>query len=133
MLAQGHRPDLIISSPAKRARLTARRIAKELGFFKSDVETDEDLYFSGVRSMLNVLETLDDDLQKVMIVGHNPSMTNFLNMLCSTSVVNMPTCAIAVIGFDIATWGDLCLAEGELLGYDYPKGPGDFTEGLAGQ
>lgn len=133
MMAQGHKPDLIISSPAKRAKLTAGKIAKELGFFKSDVETDSDLYFSGVRSMLNVLEVLDDDYQKVMVVGHNPSMTNFLNMLCSTSVVNMPTCAIAVIGFDIATWGDLYLAEGELLGYDYPKGPGDFTEGLTVQ
>jgi len=133
MVAQGHRPDLIISSPAKRARLTARKIAKELGFDKSDVETDADLYFSGIRSMLSVLEVLDDDYQKVMIVGHNPSMTSFLNMLCSTSVVNMPTCAIAVVGFDIATWGDLATAEGELLGYDYPKGPGDFIEGLADQ
>ncbi len=81
MVAQGHRPDLIISSPAKRARLTARKIARELGFDKSDIETDADLYFAGIRSMLNVLEVLDDDYQKVMIVGHNPSMTNFLNMI----------------------------------------------------
>ncbi len=130
MVAQGHKPDLIISSPARRARLTARKIAKELGFDKSDVKIDEDLYFSGVRSMLNVLEVLDNDYQKVMIVGHNPSMTSFLNMLCSISVVNMPTCAIAIVGFNIATWGDLAMAEGELLGYDYPKGPGGFTEGL---
>ena len=133
MVAQGHRPDLIISSPAKRARMTAKRIAKELGFAKSDIITDPDLYFAGVRSMLNVLEVLDDDYQRVMIVGHNPSMTTFLNMLCDTSVVNMPTCAIAVAGFDIETWGDLSLAEGELLGYDYPKGPGDFIEGMAHQ
>ena len=133
MLAQGHKPDLIISSPAKRARLTARKIARELEIDKSEIKIDADLYFSGIRSMLNVLEALDDDYQKVMIVGHNPSMTNFLNMLCSTSVVNMPTCAIAVVGFDIPTWGDLYLAEGELLGYDYPKGPGDFTEGLMNQ
>ena len=133
MAAQGHRPELIISSPAKRAQLTAKRIARELGFDKTDIQTDADLYFSGVRSMLNVLEVLDDDYQKVMIVGHNPTMTDFLNMLCSTSVINMVTCAIAVVGFDITSWGDLALAEGELLGYDYPKGPGDFTEGLADQ
>ena len=82
-MAQGSRPDLIISSPAKRARSTARKSARELGFDKSDVETDADLYFSGVRSMLNVLEVLDEDYQKVMIVGHNPTMTNFLNMLCN--------------------------------------------------
>jgi phosphohistidine phosphatase len=133
MLAQGHKPDLIISSPAKRARMTAKRIARELEFNKSDIVTDPDLYFAGIRSMLNVLEVLDNDYRKVMIVGHNPSMTSFLNMLCDSSVDNMPTCAIAVVGFDIETWRDLYLAEGELLGYDYPKGPGDFIEGLASQ
>ena len=132
-MAQGHQPDLIISSPAKRARLTAKRIAKELGIAKSDILIDSDLYFSGVRSMLNVLEVLGDEYQKVMIVGHNPSMTNFLNMLCETSIINMPTCAIAVVGFDIEAWSDLSMAEGELVGYDYPKGPGDFIDGLANQ
>ena len=133
MVAQGHRPDLIISSPAKRARMTSKRIAKELEFAKSDILIDQDLYFAGVRNMLNVLEVLDNDYEKVMIVGHNPSMTSFLNMLCDTSVVNMPTCAIAIVGFEIETWGDLSMAEGELLGYDYPKGPGDFIEGIAHQ
>jgi len=133
MVAQGHRPDLIVSSPANRAFSTAKRIAKKLGFDKSEIVTDTDLYFSGVRSMLNVLEVMDDEHRKVMIVGHNPSMTNFLNMLCDTSVVNMPTCAIAVVGFDIESWSDLYLAEGELLGYDYPKGPGYFRPDITGE
>ena len=127
LVVQGHRPDLIISSPAKRALSTARKIAQELGIEKSDIVMDEDLYFSGIGGMQCVLEGLDDRYYKVMMVGHNPDMTRLLNSLGNTYVANMPTCAIAVIGFDIASWADLYSAEGELLGYDFPKGSGSFT------
>ena len=127
-MAQGHRPDLIISSPARRALSTARKIAQELGFDAADIVTDENLYFSGAGSMRSVLEGVDDRYQKVMMVGHNPTMTNFMNMLSNTSIFNMPTCAIAVIGFDIRSWAELHTGDGELLGYDFPKGSGSFIE-----
>ena len=127
MVVQGHRPDFIVSSPAKRAISTARKIAKELGCDVSDIVTDENLYFSGIGGMLSVLEGLDACYHKVMIVGHNPGMTKLMNSLGNTYVANMPTCAIAVIGFDIASWANLLSASGELLGYDFPKGPGSFT------
>ncbi len=118
MAAKGHRPDLIVSSPANRAITTARNIAKELGYDESYIVTDEALYFG---SMQAVLEGLDDRYNKVMVVGHNPTMTYHMNTLANTSVDNMPTCAIAVIGFDIASWADLYSAGGELLDYDFPK------------
>ena len=127
---QGHKPDLMISSPAKRAYSTAKTIAKELGFDPAAIVKDEDLYFSGIVSMCSVLEGLEDHHQKVMMFGHNPAMTSLLNALVNSSVYNMPTCAIAVIGFDIESWAELGSANGELLGYDYPKGPGNFIAGL---
>lgn len=126
MAVQGHRPDLIVSSPANRALSTARNIALELGCDVSAIVTDENLYFSGRGGMWSVLEALDDRYLKVMLVGHNPAMTNLMNILANTSVINMPTCAIAVIGLDIASWSDLYLADGNLLGYDFPKGSGSF-------
>jgi len=125
---QGHRPDLILSSPANRAYSTACLIAKELDIDVADIETHGSLYFAGVISMTTMLEKLDDHYQKVMIVGHNPAMTSLVNTLTDTSTVNMPTCAIAVIGFDIGSWSELDSVDGNLLGYDYPKGSGSFTE-----
>ena len=127
MAVQGHRPDIIVSSRAKRAISTARKIAKELGCDVSDIVTDEKLYFSGAGGMVSVLEGIDARYHKVMIVGHNPDMTSLMNTLGNTYVANMPTCAIAVIGFDMASWADLSSADGELLGYDFPKGSGSFT------
>jgi phosphohistidine phosphatase len=124
---QGHRPDLIISSPAKRAYSTAREIANKLDYEASGIVKDERLYFAGTGSMLKMLEALDDKHGSVMIVGHNPAMTTFLNVLCETPVHNMPTCAVAVVGYDVDSWSDLTSEDGNLLAYDFPKGSGNFT------
>ena len=123
----GHQPDLIISSPAKRAFSTAKKIAKELDFDKSEIMTDESLYFSGSGSMVSMLENLDDRFQSVMIVGHNPAMTGLLNVLSEAQVDNMPTSAIAVVSFDMATWSELGDTGGDLLAYDFPKNSGGFS------
>ncbi len=124
---KGHQPDLIISSPAKRALMTAGIIAKELDYDKSEILTDESMYFSGDRGMLKMLEGVDDRYQRVMIVGHNPAMTSLMNSLVETSVYNMPTCAIAVIGYNMASWSALRSADGNLLDYDFPKNTASTT------
>jgi len=128
LASQGHKPDLVISSPARRALTTAKKIAKETGYSESKIITDDHLYFSGTRSMVDLLEQLDDKYKKVMIVGHNPAMSSLLNILCESSVENMPTCAVAVVGFDMSSWSELTMSDGELLAYEYPKGSGDFKD-----
>ena len=127
MREQGHKPDLIISSPANRAQTTARNIARELDIDESEIVTDKDLYFSGAVGMLGVLEGVDDRYRKVMMTGHNPTMEYLANQLGHTNVISMPTCAVAIIGFDMASWADVNSTNGVLLGYDYPKGSGSFT------
>ena len=133
MAAQGHSPDLIISSPANRAISTAGIIAEHVAYEPSDIIQDEDLYFSGADHMRRVLLEVDDRYRSVMMVGHNPAMTYLINYLTNASVFNMPTCAIAVVGFDIASWADLSSVQGKLLGYDFPKGTGDFTDYVTGK
>ena len=51
-----------------------------------------------------------------------------MNRLSGERVYNMPTCAIAIIGFDTDSWGEVRATGGELLGYDYPKGSGRFKD-----
>jgi len=121
LAVKGHQPDLIISSPAKRALMTAKIIAKEVDYDTSEILTDESMYFSGSGGMLKMLEGVDDRYQKVMIVGHNPAMTSLLDSLCDASVYNMPTCAVAVIDYNMASWSELQSVDGNLLDYDFPK------------
>ncbi len=55
-------------------------------------------------------------------------MTDLVNSLTGTRIWNVPTCGIAIVGFDLDSWADVCDTDGELLGYDFPKGPGRFTD-----
>lgn len=127
MAAQGHVPELIISSPANRALTTARNIAAELDIDADDIVIDDNLYFTGSRGMIGALERVDDGYSSVMLVGHNPAMTDLMNRLSDGYTPNMVTCAVAIIGFDMESWGLVQSTEGKLLGYDYPKGSGTFT------
>jgi len=129
---EGHQPDLVISSPARRAFSTAKIIARALSYDESEIIINESLYFSGEGSMVKMLKGLDDRYQSAMIVGHNPAMTGLLNLLCDAGVYNMPTCAIAIVDFDAASWSEIGDMNGHLLGYDFPKNTQGFTAGSEG-
>ncbi len=121
LAGEGERPDLIVSSPAARARATAGYFAEAAGIDVADIVVEQDLYFTGTDGMLRVLERVDDRHDRVMMVGHNPVMTHLLNQLTGSDVWNMPTCAVAVIGFDMESWGLVDATEGKLLAYQTPK------------
>lgn len=123
---QGHRPDHVISSPARRARSTALKITRELGLDEAAIEIADALYFKGLPGMYDTLERVDDRHASVMLVGHNPTMTDMLNRLTGAGIYNMPTCAIAIVEFDMESWGLARTVEAQLAGYDYPKGDGSF-------
>ena len=115
------KPDLIISSPAKRAIRTARVIAKELGYPKEKIEIKDSLYASGVTAMLNVIHYLDDSLDEVMLFGHNPDLTSLANYLSNQQVDNIPTCGVFCVDFDVQSWQDVKEGNGIFKFFDYPK------------
>jgi len=121
LAAQGAPPDLVLSSPANRARTTAAHLVKALGLDPAVISIDEDLYFEGTHGMLRALERVDDRFERVMMVGHNPVMTRLLNQLTGADVWNMPTCAVALIAFDMPSWGLVDSTAGSLVAYQEPK------------
>lgn len=115
------KPDLILSSPAHRAFKTAKIIAKEIAYPEKKIETKGSLYASGVPAMLNVIQLLDDSLDEVMLIGHNPDLTSLANFLSSQQVDNIPTCGIFCADFDIKSWKELEGGMGIFKFFDYPK------------
>ena len=85
-----------------------------------------ELYFEGVRGMQQALEQVDDKVRSVMMTGHNPTMTQWLQQLTGASVWNMPTAAIGIVALPDRPWAEAASMAGELLGYDTPKGSGRF-------
>ena len=124
---QGHHVDHVISSPANRAHSTARAITMELGIEPGGIQIEDDLYFQGTHGMLRTIERVDDGVERLMMVGHNPTMTALLNQLAGVHLWNMPTAAIGIIEFDMESWGLVDSTPGKLVGYDKPKGNGQFT------
>lgn len=118
--ARGVELDLIVSSPANRAFTTAKTLAKAIGYDSKNIEKNESIYFDGVSSMLNIIKETDNNIESLMIVGHNPDMTSLLNKLCGFQTVNMPTCAIACIDLK-HNWSDINKHPVTLVDYDYPK------------
>ena len=118
--ARGGQPDLIISSPAKRARMTAKKLAAGIGYDFEQLATDERLYFHDMEGVLEVIQDTPESAQSVMVVGHNPDMTELLNLLAGHVTGNMPTCAIATLSIK-GKWQDVRLGMADLVDYDFPK------------
>ncbi len=98
---QGLVPDVIVSSPAKRARQTARRTATAMGFPKDAVSYDERLYEAGVGDLLTVLADCPSDARRAMIVGHNPGLEALVVFLAGGAIPEpaddklLPTATVA--------------------------------------
>ncbi len=112
------KPDLILSSPALRAKKTAQAIAKSLDL---KVTYEPRLYEASVETYLQILQELDDLLEKVIIVGHNPEITQTCEILSDTILGNIPTCGIVGIECDVQSFKELEEGSGRVLFFDYPK------------
>ncbi|SMF54879.1 phosphohistidine phosphatase [Alteromonadaceae bacterium Bs31] len=114
-------PELIISSPALRAHVTAKILAKELDFKAKNIKLDERLYFQGAKKMLEVIYELGGNTESLMIVGHNPDISELHNLLNKNKIDRMPTCAVATLHFDTKKWPDIKNVSASLVDFDYPK------------
>jgi len=99
------KPDLILSSPARRALTTAEIIAKKLDYKRKDIVADDRLYAGEADDLLEVIGELDDKLERVMLFGHNPELTELAHRL-SSKITRMPTCAVAEFTFDAKSWAN---------------------------
>ena len=114
-------PEVIISSSAVRAKTTAKLLATEIGFPKSDLTIDERMYGAEPEDVVSILRGLDNTIDCVMLVGHNPTFTSLVNALGHCDIDNVPTCGMAVLTFPIDTWEGIVSVKGELRDFDYPK------------
>jgi phosphohistidine phosphatase len=117
-------PDLMLSSPAKRALETCKVFAKTLGYAERKVKTDRRLYHADEDQLLNVIreiEDLNDKDEVVMIFGHNPGLTEFANSLLDETLDNIPTCGVVSLKIRVKSWKEIKFGSGEMKFFDFPK------------
>jgi len=113
-------PDVIISSDALRARLTAEAVT-EAARYGGEILLDPRLYLAGPADILSLLPGVRENAETVMIVGHNPGLEQLVEQLTGRRH-DLPTAALAQIRLPIDHWRDLTRwIRGTLVGLWRPK------------
>src|SRR5829696_5603095 len=98
-------PQIIVSSPAKRAKQTAV-LVKEIAEISKPVAFDERIYEASPLTLFNLIREFDEKWESVLVVGHNPGFENLVRLLTGETV-QIPTAALAKISLHIEKWSDL--------------------------
>jgi phosphohistidine phosphatase len=114
-------PDLIASSPALRARQTAEILARAAGY-DTGIRWEESVYAAEADTLLAVVRALPDDVEHVLLVGHNPGFEELATLLIGTDCdITLPTAAAAHFEISTDRWGELSPGAGRLQWLITPK------------
>lgn len=119
MRENGFIPEIVISSPAERAKQTAGLVAEAAGI-GDVIRFNEIIYGAGTSEILDIVSALDDAVASVMLVGHNPTSENAVRVLTGEDE-RMPTAALAVIDLEIGRWNEITPGCGRLRKILRPK------------
>ena len=111
--------DYLHSSSSVRTFDTSKYFINQIQFGK--VEYDDSLYHSSATSILNMISNYSADYQSVMIIAHNPGLTNLINNVTNISLDNLPTTGTAEIDFDCDKWNNISRENSTLLDLRFPK------------
>ena len=117
---KGVKPDIVISSPAVRARKTALAIAEIIDYPKSKILIDNNIYESSSSELIKIIQGFDDKYNSVMMFGHNPGFTMLNNYLTDSFIDNVPTCGVVGIHFN-SSWKKINSNSGKAFFFIYPK------------
>ncbi|UPT77120.1 histidine phosphatase family protein [Sulfurovum sp. XGS-02] len=113
-------PDLILSSSAKRAQLTAKGLAKEIGY-TGNIKYSDALYMAEPLDVISMIKEIKDKYDDVFIIGHNPETTELTDLMLDDYIDNVPTLGIVALKFPIKHWKKLKPEKVKLNFFIYPK------------
>lgn len=115
-------PEIILSSTATRALSTALIFARTMNFKMNNFILEKNIYEGTSENLLAVLKQQENSINKIMLFGHNPGITNLCNDLCENDFFdNVSTCGIVTIQFDTKAWKEIDASNSKLLLYQFPK------------
>ncbi len=112
-------PDLIITSSAKRAKLTAEIYTDFLKNIR--LETDKNLYLAPSYLFIKTANKLDEKYNSVLMIAHNPGITEIANEFSDSFIGNIPTSGIFKVDFDVDKWNEISTYNGKIDFLIFPK------------
>jgi phosphohistidine phosphatase len=117
----GCRFEHVFCSRARRTQLTIQGIAEALPDKSINWQVEDALYTFSGRALLDWVHNLEETLDEVVMIGHNPATTDFCNGMANADIHNVPTCGYAQIHFPQSSWLDLTVGSGTLKCFLTPK------------
>ena len=114
------KPDLILTSLALRAQITADELSKKIDY-TGRIHYMEELYNSRPETIMNVLTLQDDDYDTIFVIGHNPELTEFANFLINDNFSKLPTLGVLAINLQIDSWQNITEKCGKIDFFIQPK------------
>lgn len=112
--------DLIVSSPANRAKTTAMVVHGILNL-QSEIAINEELYAASVRNFMQITTGLDDDFKNILMIAHNPYISYFAEYLTRAEIGAMETAGLVSIRFEIMKWAEVTENIGSFENYVHPS------------
>jgi phosphohistidine phosphatase len=124
---RGFRPELLLTSPALRARETLAGLGGALDAARR-VEEDEALYLASAGRLLTRLQSLPDPDEQVLLVGHNPGLGELVQLLVERGAAEvllraaqgLAPGALAALRIATPRWRDLAPGCAELVEFVRP-------------
>jgi phosphohistidine phosphatase len=113
--------DLIISSPAVRTLATARLIASGIDYPIENIQIEPSLYEASLRDYQDLIFETPDEINSLMIVGHNYTITHVANSFLGPEIEMLPTSGLVGISFDLEHWREIPSVEPRQLFVVFPK------------
>lgn len=121
LLKRNKIPELIVTSPANRAKTTAE-MTSEACSYKNQIIHEKEFYFGSMDEIIRIIKNFDNSYDRIMIVGHNPTSESLIYKLLKENIpVEMPTAAIASLLFDTDSWQNIGLKTARLDFHISPK------------
>ena len=111
--------DYLHSSSSVRTFETSKYFIKQIQFVK--IQYDDSLYHCSATSILNMISSYSDNYQSVMIIAHNPGLTNLINNITNVTLDNLPTTGLAEIEFNCDSWSKISYENCNLIDLKFPK------------
>ncbi len=118
----GLEPDLLLTSSARRARQTAELIEPAFRHARAQLVIEPAIYLASPGDLLAMLAAVDDAIDELILIGHNPGLTVLANMLLpELALDNLPTAGAVAVDCDTPGWSTIDSAAFRLRFHDYPK------------
>jgi len=113
--------DLMISSQAVRAYETAKILAECFNYPVKRILKDRRIYDGPYDRLLDLIYGTDNEINSLMLIGHNPLITQLSNLFLHPGIEDMPTSAVVCITFDAMKWQEVPASKSKLKFYITPK------------